>query len=59
MDQGHEVFVDIKPLEYWFQIFEQNKNFSLDLKEYENCLKVTAELITYITWRVIWAEWDL
>ena len=43
MDQGHEVVcADIKPLEYWFQIFEQNKNFSLDLKEYENCLKVTA-----------------
>ena len=43
MDQGHEaVCADIKPLEYWFQIFEQNKNFSLDLKEYENCLKVTA-----------------
>ena len=42
MDQGHEVVcADIKPLEYWFQIFEQNKNFSLDLKEYENCLKVT------------------
>ena len=33
------VCADIKPLEFWFQIFEQNKNFSLDLKEYENCLK--------------------
>jgi GDP-D-mannose 3',5'-epimerase len=45
MDQGHEVVcADIKPLEYWFQIFEQNKNFSLDLKEYENCLKITAEV---------------
>ncbi len=42
MKQGHEVVcADIKPLEYWFQIFENNKNFSLDLKEYENCLKVT------------------
>ena len=42
LDQGHEVVcADIKPLEYWFQYFEHNKNFSLDLKEYENCLKVT------------------
>jgi len=39
---GHEVIcADIKPLEYWFQIYEENKNFSLDLKEYENCLKVS------------------
>ena len=42
MKQGHEVVcADIKPMEYWFQIYETNKNFSLDLKEYENCLKVT------------------
>ncbi len=41
MKQGHEVVcADIKPLEYWFQIFEENKNYCLDLKEYENCLKV-------------------
>ena len=39
---GHEVVcVDSKPYEYWFQINENNKNYSLDLKEYENCLKVT------------------
>ena len=42
MKEGHEVVcADIKPLEYWFQIFDNNKNFSLDLKDYENCLKVT------------------
>jgi len=41
-DDGHEVLcVDIKPLENWFQIFNVNKNYSLDLKEYENCLQVT------------------
>ena len=29
LDQGHEVVcADIKPLEYWFQYFEHNKNFS-------------------------------
>lgn len=40
--QGHEVTcVDIKPLEYWFQLHDDNKNYSLDLKEYENCIKVT------------------
>ncbi len=38
------VCADIKPLEYWFQQFEQNKNFSLDLKEYENCLTVSKEV---------------
>ena len=42
MKSGHEVVcADIKPQEHWFQLFESNKNFSLDLKEYENCLKVT------------------
>ena len=42
LDDGHEVVcVDIKPLDNWFQLFDINNNFSLDLKEYENCLKVT------------------
>ena len=42
IDEGHElVCADIKPLENWFQIFEDNQNFSLDLKSYDNCLKVT------------------
>ena len=45
MKEGHEVIcADIKPLEYWFQVFDQNKNYSLDLKEYENCLKVSHEV---------------
>ena len=39
---GHEVVcADVKPLENWFQIFASNKNVSLDLKEYENCLEVS------------------
>ena len=42
---GHEVTcVDIKPKEFWFQIFDKNKNYSLDLKSYENCLKVTKDI---------------
>ena len=36
--------VDIKPLEYWFQIDSDNENYCLDLKEYENCLKVTKNI---------------
>ena len=38
------VCADIKPIEYWFQIFENTKNHSLDLKEFENCLKVTSNI---------------
>ena len=42
LEDGHEVVaVDIKPLDNWFQIFEKNINYSLDLKEYENCLKAS------------------
>ena len=41
LDEGHElVCADLKPLEYWFQVFEKSKNYSVDLKEYENCIKV-------------------
>ena len=48
MDEGNTVIcADIKPKENWFQIFEKNKNFSLDLKEYEHCLKVT-ESVDYV-----------
>ena len=45
MDDGHIVIcADIKPLYNWFQIFDINKNFSLDLKDYENCLRVTKNV---------------
>ena len=48
LDDGHDlVCADLKPIEYWFQSFEKCKNFSLDLKEYENCLKV-SEGVDYI-----------
>ena len=36
------VCVDIKPINNWFQIFDQCENYSLDLKSYQNCLKVTS-----------------
>jgi GDP-D-mannose 3',5'-epimerase len=45
LSEGNEVVaVDIKPTEYWFQIFEKSKNFSLDLKDYSNCLKVMQDI---------------
>ena len=45
MDEGHEVVcADIKPLEFWFQTFEQNVNYSLDLKDYQNCLEVSKSV---------------
>ena len=45
LKQGHEVVcADIKPKEFWFQIFDKNKNYSLDLKEFENCLEVTKNV---------------
>jgi len=31
------IAVDIKPFELWFQIFDEAKNYSLDLKKMENC----------------------
>ena len=35
---------DIKPLELWFQNHDKSKNYSLDMQEYENCLKITANV---------------
>ena len=45
MQDGHQVVcADIKPKEFWFQIFEENENYSLDLKSFDNCLKVTKNI---------------
>ena len=45
LDDGHDVVcADIKPLDLWFQSFSNNKNFSFDLKEYENCLSITKDI---------------
>ena len=47
--QGHKLIcADIKPLEYWFQIDEDNENFSIDLKEYENCKSVINSKVDYV-----------
>jgi len=46
---GHNLIcADIKPIEYWFQLNEDNKNYSLDLKEYENCQKILEEDVDYV-----------
>ena len=38
---GHEIVcADIKPISSWFQVSDKNKNLSLDLKDYKNCLQV-------------------
>ena len=42
------IAVDIKPLDYWFQKFENTKNISLDLKIYENCENIMDYDIDYI-----------
>ncbi|WP_415323612.1 NAD-dependent epimerase/dehydratase family protein [Candidatus Pelagibacter sp. Uisw_127] len=38
------VCADIKPLEYWFQTFDSAENHCLDLKDYNNTLKVTKNV---------------
>ena len=42
IDSGKKVrAVDLKPLDLWFQKFDNVENYSLDMQEYENCLKMT------------------
>ena len=38
------ICADLKPLNYWFQKFDLSKNFSLDLRDFNNALKVTKEV---------------
>jgi GDP-D-mannose 3',5'-epimerase len=45
IEDGHElVCADIKPLKYWFQIFQNTKNYEVDLKDYSSCLEVTKNV---------------
>ncbi len=42
LKDGHEVTcADSKPYDYWFQHFKECENYSLDLKNYDNCIKIT------------------
>ena len=41
----HKVIcADIKPIKNWFQIFKESKNYSLDLSNLKNCLKLTKNI---------------
>ena len=54
------VAVDIKPKEYWFQEYDNTQNYySMDMKEINNCRKVTKILIMFLTWLAIWEVWVL
>jgi len=45
IDEGNEVrAADLKPLSLWFQKFDDVENFSLDMQEYENCIRMTKEV---------------
>jgi len=45
LNDGHEVLCsDIKPLDKWFQVFGNSKNFVLDLQNYNSCLEVTKNV---------------
>jgi GDP-D-mannose 3',5'-epimerase len=45
LNQNHNVVcADIKPFEFWYQKFDKCKNFSLDLRYKDNCLKVTKDI---------------
>ena len=44
IDLGNQVrAVDVKPFDLWFQKFEKAENFSLNMIEYENCLKMAKD----------------
>ena len=45
LSDGHEVIcVDSKPFENWFQYFKDCENHSLDLRDYQNSLKISKKV---------------
>ena len=59
--QGHKRIraVDIKPLDEWYQVFDDADNLVLDLNLKENCERpLTAPARSTIS-RPIWAAWAL
>ena len=42
--KNHVLGADIKPLDLWFQNHDKSENYSLDMQEYENCIKVTKKV---------------
>ena len=53
------VCADVKPFHNWFQYFENCKNFSLDLKDYNNCLKITKDIDYIFNMACNMVAWDL
>ena len=49
--------VDVKPLDEWYQRFDDVENLSLDLNLKENCERLAKARSRFITWRRIWAGW--
>jgi len=48
LDEGNIIRgVDLKPFDLWFQKFENVDNHSLDMQEYQNCLKM-SEGVDYV-----------
>ena len=44
INEGNQVrAVDVKPYDLWFQKFDKAENFSLNMQEFENCLKMTKD----------------
>ena len=43
-DNNIVIGVDIKPLDLWFQKHDKSKNYSLDMQEHENCIKMTKNI---------------
>jgi len=45
LDEGNLVrAVDLKPFDFWFQKFDRIDNHSLDMQEYQNCLKMSEDV---------------
>ena len=53
LEEGNKVVaVDNKPFDYWFQHFDECKNYSLDIKEYDNCLESIKKCRLYLQYGV-------
>jgi nucleoside-diphosphate-sugar epimerase len=50
--------VDQKPLDRWFQRFDDVENLSLDLKDCAACERAVASAHTFTILPPTWAAWD-
>ena len=49
--------IDIKPLNEWYQVFDDVDNIVADLKELDNCRAALDGCRSSTTWRPTWAAW--